>query len=58
MKLVRGRKQMKVAALRNLLKDGVIKRIGSGKKGDPYLYRLKELSRAQQNDVVVEEIII
>lgn len=58
MRLVRGRKQIKIAVLRILVKGGNVLRTGSGKKGDPYLYRLPELSQPQQNISVVEEIII
>lgn len=58
MKLVRGRKQLKVAALRILIKDGTVDRSGLGKKGNPYLYSLKEVPQTRQDNSVVEEIII
>lgn len=55
---VRGRKQFKVPALRNLVADGAVIRSGSGKKGDPYLYALKMKQATAPTAVVVEEIII
>lgn len=58
MKMVRGRKQIKVVALRELIKDGVVGRSGLGKKGDPYLYQLTEKAQTQRHDMVVEEIIL
>ena len=39
-KQVEGRKNVKVAALRDLVKAEKVARSGSGKKGDPYLYSI------------------
>jgi hypothetical protein len=40
LKSVRGRRQEKVKVLRALVDSGDIDRNGSGKRGDPYCYRL------------------
>ena len=58
MKLVRGRKQLKVAALRNLVREGIVVRSGSGKKGDPYLYTIKLIQPTVSTASVIEEILI
>ncbi len=48
-KNVPGRKQYKVTALRILLRDGKIFRIGSGKRGDPFLYFAHPVELEQVN---------
>jgi len=58
MRLVRGRRQIKVVALRNLIKDGSVARSGSGKRGDPFLYALKPKQPTVSVTAVVEEIIL
>jgi len=37
---VEARRQVKIAALADLVEDGTVVRSGAGKKGDPYLYEL------------------
>jgi len=51
---VPGRKQYQSAALRLLVTDKKVLRIGSGAKGDPFLYSVAATKRR----VVVEEIIL
>ena len=58
MKLVRGRKQHKVAALRRLVHDRQIIRSGTGIKGDPFLYSIPAKSVQSQQSAIVEEIVI
>lgn len=55
---IRGRRQFKIAALRNLIRAGIVARGGSGKKGNRYLYRLMEVPQIEQGNTVVEEIIL
>lgn len=39
---VMGRRSDKIAALRSLVERSVVHRLGSGVKGDPYVYRLSQ----------------
>jgi hypothetical protein len=55
---VRGRRQYKITALRDLIAASIVARSGSGKKGNPYLYSLSNARQIQQGNTFVEEIIL
>jgi hypothetical protein len=53
---VKGRRAYKVKALRNLQESGEVLRVGSGRKCDPFRYRLNSRIKARPN--FVEEVIL
>lgn len=58
---VAGRRKTKIKALRGLLESGAVLRIGSGKKCDPFRYRLGNKARievAPAPTAVYEEVIL
>lgn len=58
LKNVRGRKQYKIMALRQLVKSCQVHRFGSGKKSGPFFYAEASPVVAPTDSKVVEELII
>ena len=58
MKMVCGRRQLKVVVLRKLVSEGLVIRSGSGKKGYPYFYSVGISQANGSGFSYVEEIII
>ena len=58
MKLISGRRQKKIAALRSLIRGTKVFRSGSGKKGDPFLYFIHAKAPLSDQRQTVEEIVI
>lgn len=57
-KEVPGRRRTKIAALKGLVREGAVLRTGSGKKCDPFRYRLSQAeSRAHVRGETYEEVI-
>ena len=51
---VEGRRSTQLAALRSLVADGMVRRSGTGKRGDPYLYQLaKETPNCAQDSIPI-----
>ncbi len=49
---VEGRAKSKQDALRELVAGGTVEKQGKGNRGDPYLYRIQELSSSHPNTIV------
>jgi len=59
-RVVRGRRGSKLRALRKLCRLGRVRRVGSGKKCDPFHYEAVRLerSRPDSKEIFVEEVIL
>jgi hypothetical protein len=53
LKAVHGRKKSKLTAFRQLLQEGAINKVGTGKRGDPFRYSLVNSSYPTDDEIIL-----